>query len=95
MRNYYTAEEAKDQKVPLLILQGENDAQVHVDQLQGWKDALTGRDDVEYLQYPKMNHFLVEVEQTSTGTEYEVPGNVSSLLIHDLAEWVKKIAGHS
>ncbi|WP_010274753.1 alpha/beta hydrolase family protein [Paenibacillus senegalensis] len=94
-RNFYAAELAKDQEGPLLIMQGENDIQVHIDQLDGWKEALANRQDVEYLQYPNMNHFLVEVDQPSTGMEYEVPGNVSPQLINDLADWVKKIAARS
>ncbi len=87
--NYYGGEIAKEQSVPLVIMQGENDIQVPAKELDGWKEALTARSDVTYKLYPKMNHFLIEVDQPSTGMEYSVPGNVSKQLIDDLAEWIK------
>lgn len=91
-RNFYGGELAKQQEGPLLIMQGENDSQVPLEQLDGWKEALADRQDVEYLQYPKMNHFLVEVNQPSTGMEYAIPANIPESFISDLAEWVKKIS---
>ncbi|WP_213584689.1 alpha/beta fold hydrolase [Paenibacillus sp. J2TS4] len=88
--NYYGGELAKDQTVPLIIMQGDNDSQVPAKELDGWKEALSARNDVAYKLYPRMNHFLIEVDQPSTGLEYAVPGNVSKQLIDDLAEWIKK-----
>lgn len=90
IRNLYAAEAAAGQNVPLLIMQGGNDAQVFSDNLDGWKKALAARSDVEYKLYPKVNHTLVEFDGESTGAEYAVPANVPDYLIADIAAWIKR-----
>lgn len=89
-KNYVPSELAKKQSGPLLILQGENDWQVLPKHLDGWKQALKARDDVEYKSYPKVNHLLAEYNGISTGAEYYQPSNVSQEIIDDIAAWVKK-----
>ncbi|WP_442601951.1 alpha/beta hydrolase family protein [Paenibacillus sp. KN14-4R] len=89
-RNYSGAAIAKGQKTPLHIMQGENDWQVLPHHLEGWKKELSNRSNVTYHSYPKVNHTLVEVEELSTGAEYMKPGNVSEVIINDMAKLVKK-----
>ncbi|WP_334074686.1 MULTISPECIES: alpha/beta fold hydrolase [Paenibacillus] len=89
-KNYVPAELAKKQTGPLLILQGENDWQVPVSQLEGWKQALKNRSGVEYKSYPKVNHLLAEFDGISTGAEYVQPNNVAKVIIDDMAGWIKK-----
>ncbi|RCX16218.1 hypothetical protein DFP94_11375 [Fontibacillus phaseoli] len=89
-KNYKPSELAKKQSGPLLILQGENDWQVPLKQLDGWKQALKSRTGVEYKSYPKVNHLLAEYDGISTGTEYYQPSNVSKEIVDDIAAWVKK-----
>lgn len=89
-KNYIPAETAKEQTVPMLILQGENDWQVPVVQFEGWKTALKQRKDVEFKSYPKVNHLLAEHDELSIGNEYYQPSNVSKAIVDDIANWVKK-----
>ncbi|MDN4070778.1 alpha/beta fold hydrolase [Paenibacillus vini] len=89
-KNYVPSEVAKKQTGPLLILQGENDWQVPLSQLDGWKQALKDRTDVEYKSYPKVNHLLAEYDGISIGSEYYQPSNVSKSIVDDIAAWVKK-----
>jgi len=89
-RNTYAGEAAKDQNVPLLILQGDNDMQVTADHLDGWKKALAARQNVAYKLYPKLNHGFVAYDKPSTGEEYALPGNVPAEVINDIASWLKK-----
>ncbi|WP_054972206.1 alpha/beta fold hydrolase [Paenibacillus sp. A3] len=88
-RNYRGGEIAKRQSTPLLVLQGDNDFQVTASNLDGWKSALSARQDVVYKLYPKLNHGFVEFDQPSTGKEYALPGNVPSYVIDDIAGWLK------
>jgi hypothetical protein len=90
IRNHYTAELLKDQSLPALILQGENDAQVPGSSLDDFKKALSGRTNIDYKLYPKVNHTLVEFEGVSTGAEYAIPANVPEYLISDIANWIKR-----
>jgi uncharacterized protein len=89
-RDYQPAELARSQHTPMLILQGENDWQVSMEQFDGWKEALKDRTDVEYKSYPKVNHLLSEYDGVSTGLEYTQPANVSPQIIEDTAAWIKK-----
>ncbi|MGG1614860.1 alpha/beta hydrolase family protein [Paenibacillus sp. FSL K6-2441] len=90
-KNYVPAELAKQQSVPMLILQGENDWQVTMKQFEGWKTALQNRKDVAFKSYPQVNHLLAKVDGLSIGAEYAQPSNVSKEIIDDIAAWVQGI----
>lgn len=89
-RDYEPAEVAKEQTLPMLVLQGENDWQVTTAQYEHWQEVLAGRDNVEYRAYPSLNHLLTAYEGVSVGLEYQQPANVSADLVKDIAEWIKK-----
>ncbi|MFK7692121.1 alpha/beta fold hydrolase [Paenibacillus sp. HJGM_3] len=88
-RDYAAAAAAKGQSTPMLLLQGENDWQVPMTQLEGWKQALAGRTDVTYKSYSKLNHLLTEYDGISTGMEYNRSANVPEVLIRDMADWIR------
>lgn len=87
-KNYVPAETAKKQNLPLLIMQGENDWQVSMEQFDGWKQALQERKDVQFKSYPGVNHVLTAYEGVSIGAEYGQPANVAPAIIDDIAKWV-------
>ncbi|GAA0383128.1 alpha/beta fold hydrolase [Bacillus horti] len=88
-RDYVPVEEAKKHNVPLLILQGENDWQVTMNQFEMWKKDFGSSSHVQLKSYPNVNHFLVEYDGLSVGMEYGQPANVLKAIIDDIAEWVK------
>ncbi|CAM3986859.1 stalk domain-containing protein [Cohnella lubricantis] len=87
-RDYNPVELAKTQSGPMLVLQGENDCQVPAIQLDGWKNGLANRTDVQYKSYPKVTHLLSEYDGVSTGAEYAQPNHVSEAIVNDIATWV-------
>ena len=90
LNEYEPTELAKEQNVPLLLLQGEKDIQVPVDQLEAWKSALAERENVQYKVYPDMMHMLVNFKDEPNGmTEYMTPGNVPVEFLNDISQWVK------
>lgn len=90
IRDYIPTELAKQQNVPLLLLQGGKDIQVEETQLESWKTELKERSNVEYKLYPDMFHMLINYSGTPDGmTEYMTPGNVPQEFISDIAKWVK------
>ncbi|MBP2001707.1 dienelactone hydrolase [Paenibacillus shirakamiensis] len=90
LNNYKPTDLAKTQRVPLLILAGENDWQVPLDQFATWKKELANRSDIEYKSYPKVNHLLAEYDGVSTSAEYTQPSHVSESIINDIVAWAKK-----
>lgn len=89
LRGYDAAERAQTLKKPLLILQGERDYQVTMDDFMRWKNALKERDDAKFISYPKLNHLFMEGEAKSSPADYTVPGNVAKVVVKDIANWIK------
>ncbi|WOA59212.1 alpha/beta hydrolase [Bacillus mycoides] len=85
-------EEAKSRKEPLLILQGARDYQVTVkDEYTKWQEGLSNRRNVQFKEYPKLNHFFTEGDgELSLPSEYEIPANVPEYVIQDLITWVNE-----
>jgi hypothetical protein len=90
LRGYVPAEAAKTLKAPLLILQGERDYQVTMDNFAAWKKTLAGRPNVTFKTYPKLNHLFMAGEGKSLPAEYETPGHVAEDVIVDIAGWIRK-----
>ena len=79
-------------KQPLLIIQGGRDYQVTQTDFENWKTALTGKPEVSFKFYPKLNHLLVPGEGRSSPEEYEKSGHVADAVVEDIANWIKKDA---
>ncbi|QDQ05555.1 alpha/beta hydrolase family protein [Bacillus sp. BD59S] len=85
-------EEAKSRKEPLLILQGTRDYQVTVkNEYTKWQEGLSNRKNVQFNEYPKLNHFFTEGDGAlSLPSEYEIPANVPEYVIQDIIKWVNE-----
>ncbi|MHB8061992.1 MAG: alpha/beta hydrolase family protein [Ruminiclostridium sp.] len=93
MKKYDVLGDAKALNRPMLVLQGERDYQVSVKtDFEAWKEAFSGKQEVEYKLYPKLNHFYTEGEGDSLPTEYSVSANIPQYVINDIAEFVNKAA---
>lgn len=90
LRGYNPSQMAKTLKQPMLILQGESDYQVSMQDFQGWKDALSSRSNVTFKSYPKLNHLFMVIEGKSTPENTMQPGHVSPQVIDDVANWIKQ-----
>jgi dienelactone hydrolase len=91
LQGYDPATAAKRVARPLLILQGERDYQVTLEDFEGWKRALSSRDDVTFKLFPSLNHLCVTGKGKSTPMEYMSPGNVDEEVIATIAEWLAKL----
>jgi len=91
LRGYEPARESKDLQKPMLILQGERDYQVTMEDFANWKSALASRKDVKLISYPKLNHLFVEGEGKGTPAEYLQSSNVGAVVIEDIAKWIEGV----
>jgi fermentation-respiration switch protein FrsA (DUF1100 family) len=89
LRGYSPPEVAKDLQQPMLILQGGRDYQVTTEDFEGWKIALSSRENVEFKLHPTLNHLFIEGEGPSAPAEYEIAGHVAERVIDDMANWIK------
>jgi uncharacterized protein len=92
LRGYDPPAAATQVKQPMLILQGERDYQVTMEEFFRWKSALADRPDVSFHSYPSLNHLFVEGTGKSMPAEYNSPGHVSDAVVRDIATWIMALA---
>lgn len=90
LQNYNPPLFASKLKKPMLILQGERDYQVTMEDFKLWKKFLPPSEDREYKSYPDLNHLYVSGAGKSRPNEYKTPAHVAKETIDDIAAWVKK-----
>jgi len=76
---------------PMLVLQGERDYQVPLEDFTRWKSALSSRSQVTLRSYPALNHLFIEGTGPSLPTEYKMPGHVAEVVVRDITAWMRTI----
>jgi dienelactone hydrolase len=91
LRDYHPAEVAATLPQPMLILRGSTDYQVTAQDMQGWQDALAGRDNVAFKTYPGLYHLFMPSQDPTKGTpsDYEHAGHVAPDVVSDIAAWIR------
>lgn len=87
--NYYNQVElfTKAQQ-PFLILQGEKDYQVSMEDFALWTKAADSKKNVELKSYPDLDHLFMYNKDNSTPESYMTPAFVDEKVIRDIAVWV-------
>jgi dienelactone hydrolase len=92
LRGYDPPAAAAQVKQPMLVLQGERDYQVTMEEFSRWKSALAHRTDVSFRSYATLNHLFVDGTGKSVPAEYYTPGHVSEAVVRDIAAWIMALA---
>lgn len=79
---------AKEIEKPLLILQGEEDYQVTLEDFSLWQTALKEKDNVRFISYPGLTHTFVPGQKSEGGAVYAREGHVEESVIRDIAAFV-------
>ena len=74
--------------IPMLILQGERDYQVTMDDYAAWRKAVGSRKGVVMKSYPSLNHLFISGEGGSMPEEYSKPGRVAEEVMDDIANFI-------
>lgn len=90
LRDYRPVELARELKMPLLVLQGERDYQVTMQDFKNWQDALAGQMKVALKSYPGLNHLFIFGDAKSVPAEYQIPGNVAPEVVQDVVSWIQQ-----
>jgi len=88
LRGYDPPAAAAALKTRMLVLQGERDYQVTMEEFARWKAALGTRPDVTWRSYPALNHLFIAGSGPITPAEYSVPGAVAEEVVRDIADYV-------
>ncbi len=85
---YNQVETAKNLNKPILVLQGERDYQVTMEDYQIWKNAIGDQADVVFHSYSKLNHMMREGSGACYPSEYQIKSNLPDYLVRDIALWI-------
>lgn len=86
LQDYDPVETASELDMPMLILQGERDYQVTMEDLARWQSLLPSPR-IECKSYPRLNHLFITGEGRSVPAEYGTAGHVAVEVIDDIAGW--------
>ena len=88
LRDYNPPIEAQKLKVPMLVLQGERDYQVTMEDFAKWKAAVGSRGAVTLKSYSELNHLFMAGAGPSAPAEYMTAGHVAEEVVRDISAWV-------
>jgi alpha-beta hydrolase superfamily lysophospholipase len=90
LRGYDPPAASATLKAPMLVLQGERDYQVTMDDFAAWRRALGSRANVQLKSYPALNHLFIAGSGPSAPAEYQTPGHVDEAVVRDIAAWITR-----
>lgn len=90
LNKYNHVETAKKLKIPMLLMHGDRDYQVNLENLEGWKKDFGKNPLMTIKNYPKLNHLFYSGGGESTYSEYFMLGNIPDYVIKDLLDWLPK-----
>ena len=84
LRDYDPSAAAMSIKAPMLIVQGERDFQVTMEEFARWRAALSS----PFRSYPALNHSFVAGAGPSSPAEYQAVGHVAEVVVRDIGSWI-------
>lgn len=88
LETYDQMEVAASLNIPMLVLQGERDYQVTIEDFEQWMHALSDIEDVTFKSYPDLNHLMISGKGPSVPQEYTMPGHLEGNLLYDIISWI-------
>ena len=81
---------AKKITAPVLIINGDRDYQVTVDEFNLWRKSLEAYDNFAFKLYPGVNHLLFKGEGKPSNEEYNTRHEVDREIIEDITDFIKR-----
>ncbi len=88
LAQYDILKEAENMTLPCLLLQGEEDYQVTMEDFSLWKEALDGRENWKMISYPGLTHCFTPGQKTEGSAVYARQETVDGQVIEDIAEFI-------
>jgi len=91
LRGYHPEALAAQLGRPILVLQGEADYQVTMEDFAGWKKALAGKPFARLQSFPGLTHAFVDCGcKLAQPADYDKPGHVDKGVIDAIAAWLAR-----
>ncbi len=90
LRGYDPPAAASRLALPMLVLQGERDYQVTMEDHAAWQRAIGSRANVQMKSYPALNHLFLAGSGPSAPAEYGQAGHVDEAVVRDIAAWIMR-----
>ncbi|WP_231189838.1 DUF3887 domain-containing protein [Haladaptatus sp. DYF46] len=91
LQEYNPLKAARCLPIPQLLLQGERDYQVTIEgDYKQWHETLSGKSNVSFERYPKLNHLFMPGTGKPSLEEYTKQNHFAEKTILDIASFVKK-----
>jgi uncharacterized protein len=74
----------------ILILQGERDYQVTMEDFRLWNRKFRRTKNLDTKSYPSLNHLFLEGSGKSTPAEYDQRSNIPWYVIKDILDWISR-----
>ncbi len=91
LRGYEPHKLAAELSTPVLVLQGERDYQVTLEDFGMWSVALAERSAATLKSYPTLNHLFIAGSGPSLPSEYQRAGTVDPEVVDDIASWIARL----
>lgn len=88
LENYDPVAAATSITAPCLVLQGEEDYQVTLDDFSLWKDAYGNNEQWTFVTYPGLTHLFMPGQKANGSGDYMTPSTVDGKVIADIAAFV-------
>jgi hypothetical protein len=92
LRDYDAVATAKTLPIRMLILQGESDYQVTMEDFAGWQRGLANVPQARLKSFAALNHLLMPTVGKSTPENTLAPGHVDGNVIDEIATWITEPA---
>lgn len=89
IQGYHAATEIAKIDKPFLLIQGERDYNVTMEDHQMFMKALAGKKDITEKVYPDLNHAYLKGTGMGTPDEITKPDHAAQVVVDDIAAWVK------
>lgn len=88
--NYDQVAEAANISQPCLVLQGEEDYQVTMEDFAIWQETYGEKDNWEFQSYAGLTHLLMAGKKENASADYQKEQSVDTQVIHDMAAFIKE-----
>jgi len=90
LKGYNPVEVAAKLNMPILVLYGERDFEVPMEDFKAWQDGLGERRNATLHSYPALDHLMVAGQGKSTEEDYRKPGHVAPEVVDEIAKFVTR-----